>query len=84
MVDFLNLYQSEQGDAEKMLVRLQSAYDSGMVVNENLLALLEVYRQGGQLTIVATVREMTRRSAELEELPYDALPGWIRSTGTVQ
>ncbi|WP_322793303.1 hypothetical protein [Bellilinea sp.] len=84
VVYFLNLYQSEQGDAEKMLTRLQSAYDNGMVVNENLQALLEIYRQGGQQAIVATVREMTRRSAELEELPYDALPAWIRSTGTVQ
>lgn len=81
VVAFLNLFQDEQGDAEEMLTRLESAEVSSGVVNENLKALVEIYRQGGQPAIAATIREMTRRSAELEGLPYDALPAWIRSIG---
>lgn len=87
VVDFLNLYQIEQGDAEKMLTQVLNAEASGKVVNEYLRALLEIYRKGGQPAVVATVREMTRRAAELEALPYDmygVVPAWIRSMGTVR
>ncbi|GAP06353.1 hypothetical protein ATHL_01207 [Anaerolinea thermolimosa] len=84
VVGFLNLYRTEQGNAEKMLTRFQNINESGMVVNENLQALLEIYQQGGEPAIATIVWEMTRKSAELEELPYDALPAWIRSIGTIR
>lgn len=84
VVAFLKLYQDENGDAEKVLAWVQTGDINRIEVNEGVLVLLEIYQKGGQPAVAAVVREMTRRSDQLQELPYDAFPNWIRSAGTAQ
>lgn len=84
VVGFLGLYVKENGDAARMLTELQNATQAQGGINENRLALLEIYVQGGEEAVIGVLREMYLHPDELRALPYDSLPQWIREAGRGQ
>lgn len=82
VVGFLGLYVKENGDSEQMLAQIQHAAQKQGGVDENRLALLETYRQGGKEAVAAVLRQMYLHPDELRALPYDSLSEWIREAGS--
>ena len=79
VVGFLDLYVLENGDPEHMQAQIQSNAQMQGGANEDQLALLEIYRQGGQEAVTDILRQMYQKPDELRGLPYESLPQWIRS-----
>jgi len=82
VVRFLDAYIKEDGDPVQMLAQLQNkTAEQQAEPDPALLALVEIYQQGGQVGIAALLDEMYRRPDELRALPYEALPEWIDAAG---
>jgi uncharacterized membrane protein YhaH (DUF805 family) len=81
VVGFLDIYVVENGDPERMQAQTQSEAQMQRAVDENQLALVEIYHQGGQEAVRNILYQMYQKPDELRALPYKSLPQWIRSAG---
>jgi hypothetical protein len=84
VVGFLDIYVLEDGNPERMLAQIQSDAQMQGGVDEDQLALLETYRQGGLEAVRDVLRQMYLKSDELRALPYEDLTQWIRSAGEMR
>ncbi|HQM55626.1 MAG TPA: hypothetical protein PLX29_09120 [Anaerolineaceae bacterium] len=81
VVGFLDIYVREDGNPERMQALIQSDAQMQGGVDEDRLALLEIYRQSGQEAVKNVLNQMYQKPDELRGLPYEALPQWIRLAG---
>ncbi len=83
VVQFLDVYIKEDGDPGKMLAWVHDeATRSRWEPDPALLALVDVYRQGGAGGVAAVLDQVYQRPDELRSLPYESLPEWIRAAGS--
>ncbi|MBP8858369.1 MAG: hypothetical protein KBG60_10120 [Anaerolineaceae bacterium] len=84
VVGFMEIYVREDGNPERMQALIQSDAQMQGGVDEDRLALLEIYRQGGQEAVKNVLNQMYQKPDELRGLPYEALPQWIRLAGSMR
>lgn len=85
VIQFLDAYIQEDGDPAQMLAQVQNkAVEWQTEPDPTLMALVEIYRQGGPEGISAVLEQIYRRPDELRALPYEDLPEWIGAAGSGQ
>jgi hypothetical protein len=81
MVHFLRTYLQYGNDPERMQANYEAEMSRiGSNSDTPYLALLDVFRNYAKAGIIQVIRQMRLEAGELRQMPYDALPAWIRAT----
>ncbi len=81
IVHFLRAYLKDGNDPERMRVNYETEMSRiGSNSDPAYMALLDVFRNYGKAGIAQIIRQMLLEADGLRQMPYDALPAWIRAT----
>jgi hypothetical protein len=84
-VTFLTKYLWNGGDGATMQADFQSLFGpSTKNTDSTYQALLDIYSAQGDAGVIRALAQMRVHGAELRDMPYDALPGWVRQAAQAE
>jgi len=84
-VTFLTKYLWTGGDSATMQADFQALIGPSTETADSVYqALLDVYANQGEAGVVRALAQMRAHGSELREMPYDALPNWVRQAAPME